>query len=177
MKYKQVYLSLGGNQGDVLGQLNKALHELRTSAEVFNLKHSHFYATSALNTTHPSLFVNMICSFETLLSPVKVFECTQIIEKKLGKQPKPKNADRPIDIDIIFYDQQQYCSTELEIPHPRWQNRLFVLVPLRDLIAQIWLEIKGESFQFKIDDLIKEVSLKDPGQAIRLLEKNIFLNI
>ena len=58
----------------------------------------------------------------------------QQIEYRLGKLPKAKNAPRAIDIDILLYGDIQINTPTLIIPHPRWQEREFVKLPLAELV-------------------------------------------
>ncbi len=171
MRNSMVYLSLGGNEGDVLSSLQQALTLLSLEKEIFLLKYSHFYRTAPIHTNSLCWFVNAVCSFQTSLSPNEVFKITQAIEKLLGKVPKPKNASRPIDIDILFYGDQTLQERELEIPHPRWKERLFVLIPLADLTKKILIRQLTNSKCYLLEDLIHPL-LKQSTQEIYLLEKN-----
>ena len=56
---------------------------------------------------------------------------------KLGKKPKSKEAPRIIDLDLLFFGTEFYCDEKLQIPHPRWMERKFVLIPLSDLVEEM----------------------------------------
>lgn len=171
MNDSSVFLSLGGNEGNVLDRLKKALTLLSTSQEIFSLRHSHFYSTVPFQMSSPVNFVNSVCYFQTKLSPQEIFNLTQKIEVQLGKVNKPKNASRPIDIDLLFYDHLVSKSSHLEIPHPRWKERLFVLVPLADLTGEILLNEKNGCERYVIQALMQPLSKQSP-LAVSLLEKN-----
>lgn len=172
MKSTSIYLSLGGNEGKVLPRLRKALALLTHQPEIANLKTSHFYQTAPVQVDSSAWFVNAVCSFQTSLAPDQVFEITQAIEIQLGKINKPKNASRPIDIDILFYGNQMRNDPPLEIPHPHWKERLFVLIPLKDLTEEvIFLNQEGEIEHYVLQNLIHPLSIQFP-QAVSLLEKN-----
>ena len=143
MKKKCVYLGLGGNQGDVLSRLKQALTMLSNTPLVSDLKISHFYQTAPIQVDNPGWFVNAVCSFWTPMTLQEVFKMTQLIEIQLGKVKKPKSGDRPIDIDILFYGIEICNESGLEIPHPRWKERLFVLIPLADLTNEIFLQMEN----------------------------------
>lgn len=171
MKSTKVYLSLGGNEGKVLPRLQQALNLLSVQAGMLDLKFSHFYLTAPFHVNSSFWFVNAVCSFQTFLTPSEVFKITQQIEVGLGKVPKPKNVSRPIDIDLLFYGNQICQEKELEIPHPRWQERLFVLAPLADLTKQVTLQgVRGQE-HYILQDLIQPL-LVQSSQAVCLLEKN-----
>ena len=83
---------------------------------------------------HP--FVNAAAEVLTNLPPMEVLYQTQEIEKQLGRVSKSRNgiySDRPMDIDIIAYNDLIIKNEELEIPHPRMTLRRFVLQPLCDI--------------------------------------------
>ncbi len=65
----------------------------------------------------------------------------QEIESELEKVPKSKNAPRLIDLDLLFFGDTVYDSPELILPHPKWHERLFVLVPLADVTDTLPLGI------------------------------------
>lgn len=169
MESKYVYLSLGANQGNPLVCVQQALGFLRAKTEfISELKISHFYLTEPLYFESPHWFVNAVCSFLTHLTLLEVFEMTQLIEKKLGKVDKRKNEDRLIDIDLLFYGTERCKANELEIPHPRWKERLFVLTPLADLTQKIILDTEEGTEHYHVPDLIQ--SLKDQTrQTVSLL--------
>lgn len=172
MENKCVFLSLGGNQGNAFSYLQQALALLCSHTEsVSQLKISHYYRTEPLGCETPHWFVNAACSFWTCMSLQEVFQMTQAIEKQLGKIEKPKSADRPIDIDLLFYDKQMVKTEELEIPHPRWKERLFVLIPLADITKDIFLHTESGVERYLLQDLIQFLSAQ-PNQTVSLLEKN-----
>jgi 2-amino-4-hydroxy-6-hydroxymethyldihydropteridine diphosphokinase len=171
MQKELVYLGLGGNEGDVLHRLQQAANLLSIHHQVTDLRLSHFYRTAPFQMDSSLWFVNAVCSFYTTLTLPDVFKLTQSVETQLGKVPKPKNADRPIDIDVLFYGQHIHQSQELEIPHPDWKHRLFVLQPLHDLTKEITLQGHAGREHYVLHDLIQPL-LHQSLQTISLLEKN-----
>lgn len=166
-----VYLALGGNEGQVLFRLQQALKMLANHKEIIQLKSSHFYQTAPHQVNSPLWFTNAVCSFHTSLDLTHLFTITQSIEIQLGKVTKPKNASRPIDIDLLFYGDQTYQLSDLEIPHPRWKERLFVLAPLADLTQEIKIQgLKGTE-SYILQNLIDSLAIQSL-QEIYLLEKN-----
>lgn len=155
MEKPTVYLSLGGNQGDVLSRCRQALILLSEIGGLDNFRHSHFYLTQPIQVDTSDLFVNCACSFETALPPHEIFRLTQEIETQLGKVPKAKTESRPIDIDLLFYGHGNFCDRDLEIPHPRWKERLFVLIPLADLTEYIDIESEDGLQHYVLQDIIQ----------------------
>jgi len=158
MNFKEVYLSLGGNIGDSSSILKAALAEISQISEIKSLETSHFYLTTPVgNGPFQQNFTNCVCRFSTILSPFQLLRELQKIEVKLGKVPKAKHHPRILDIDILFYAAESYNSEELEIPHPRWKERLFVLIPLADLTKQLRIPQDFRSDKMIDVELIKMI--------------------
>lgn len=155
---KKVYVALGGNVGDPLACLKMALEELKQTSGISDLKVSKFYKTTPVSDLPQEQYVNAVCSFDTTYSVYELLEVLQSIEKRFGKNPKPKNYPRTVDLDILFYSNECIKNQDLEIPHPRFQERLFVLVPLSDLIDEICVGQENKMLKFTISSLLKEFS-------------------
>lgn len=136
-KMEEVFIALGGNIGNTLKIFQQALNEISRIKDVNNMRCSDFYQTSPVSPILQADFLNAVCAFHTILAPNILFQELQKIERKFGKHPKPKEAPRILDLDIILYGKESYVDGDLEIPHPRWMTRKFVLVPLSDLIEEI----------------------------------------
>ena len=137
-----VYLSLGSNLGNRRQLLLDAIEKI--NKKVGNVvRQSSFYETKPWGFESENLFLNAAVKVTTKLSPTELLEVTQQIEREMGRRKKttlnsqlstPNYADRPIDIDILLYDDLHVDLPELKIPHPLMQERDFVLVPLREII-------------------------------------------
>lgn len=148
-----VYISMGGNLNNPLKVQQEAIQKLK---DFFGkVECSHFYKTSPVSVIPQEDYVNSVCRFETDLSLAEVSKITHDIEKSLGKVPSGlKDAPRTIDLDILFYGNKSLSENGIEIPHPRWQNRLFVLVPLLDLTDTIIVDDRS----FNIQNMIKSAT-------------------
>ncbi len=135
-----VIVGLGGNLGEPLVLLNEALNKIKKLGS--ELKISKFYSTKPISAIVQPRFINAVCSFKTNLGPKALFLKLEEIEKDLGKVKKLKDAPRLIDLDILFYGREIYENEGLFIPHMRWKERLFVLVPLLDLLEEVQVEDK-----------------------------------
>lgn len=174
-----VFLSFGGNEGNVSSTITQALSLLSLQPAISLIQSSEFYLTSPVNMTDINScthFINAVCSLQTEASAEEIFRITREIEIKLGKIPKPKTAPRPIDIDLLFYGElmlekkfEGKSDVLLEIPHPRWKERLFVLVPLRDLTKEIVLNTSSGIEHYFIDDLIDAITQSETDQEISLV--------
>lgn len=138
MQLTEVYLGIGGNIGDSYTILNQALQQIKILGEVQDLAISRFYLTSPVSKIPQDEYVNAACRFKTSLNARELLLQLQKIETGLGKAPpKLKDAPRTIDLDILLFGLETYQDKDLIIPHPRWKERLFVLVPLIDLTSEL----------------------------------------
>ena len=129
----RVYVALGGNIGNTREVFIQALEHIACMPTTHSLLISRLYRNPAISEVAQPDYLNAAVSFETDLSVKELWNGLESIEKKLGKVPKEKDHPRVIDLDLLFYGDFHYKEEDLEIPHPRWKERLFVLIPLLDL--------------------------------------------
>jgi 2-amino-4-hydroxy-6-hydroxymethyldihydropteridine diphosphokinase len=143
MKRVTIYLGLGSNLGDRQSNLERAIKFLMANVKICRL--SPVYNTAPVGNTKQPRFLNMVCKGETFLSPEKLLEFVKGIEIKMGRKPGPHNSPRPIDIDILFYDKLVMESPSLIIPHPRLNERVFVLAPFSDIAPRMKHPVTGKT--------------------------------
>ena len=79
-------------------------------------------------------FINAVVRVTTTLDPLPMLRCLLQIEGQFGRmRDRPRNSPRQLDLDLLLYEREVLNSLELTIPHPRMQQRLFVLQPLMEL--------------------------------------------
>jgi len=142
-----VYLGLGTNLGDKELNLNTAVQRL--SIEVGSIVMlSSFIATDSWGYESENEFLNAVVLVDTILSPLGVLEKTQSIERSMGRAANTTIGyhDRPIDIDILLYDNLILDSPELKIPHPLMTKRDFVLIPLAEIAPGLIDPVTGKRF-------------------------------
>jgi 2-amino-4-hydroxy-6-hydroxymethyldihydropteridine diphosphokinase len=147
-----VYLGLGSNLGDRMGNLEKAVEHLCQKAVIERA--SSVYETEPVGYEDQPLFLNAVISAVTELEPFELLCFVKKIETELGRKQGFRNAPRIIDIDILFYGNMIVRSQELTIPHPGIAERAFVLVPLAEIAPEHFHPMVGR----KIGDLLNEVS-------------------
>lgn len=119
-------------------------------------KQSNWYTTVAEGFASDNLFLNGAICVETTLSARAVLEITQQIEKELGRSQKSihlQYADRPMDIDILYFNLEQINQADLIVPHPRMHLRSFVLAPLCDIAPQLKHPILGKNTRQLLNQL------------------------
>jgi len=130
-----VYLGLGTNIGDRKQNLVTAL-ELISEHAVIELLSS-IYETEPVGYKEQPLFLNAACHISTALSPEQLLKLAKEIESSLGRKKSFPNAPRPIDIDILLYDNIVIKQAQLTIPHPQLTMRAFVLIPLAEIAPEV----------------------------------------
>ncbi len=155
----QVVLLLGGNIGDRVQNLKHALHAIQQFVGSVQKKSS-LYETAAWGITNQPHFLNQVVVVETLQTPQQIIEQILLIEKQLGRERLIKMGPRIIDIDILFYDNVIMEEKKLIIPHPRIQDRKFVLEPLNELIPKYFHPILNKSVQVLLQECTDTLNVK-----------------
>ncbi len=153
-----VYLALGSNLGDRRGNLAAALQRLREVVDIETA--SSIYETEPVGYLEQPRFLNMVCKGRTWLAAVELLNYTQEIEMALGRQPTFRNGPRPIDIDILMYDELQIEKENLTIPHPRMSERAFVLAPLAEIAPGVIEPTSGKTIQRLLETVSQEGVVK-----------------
>ncbi len=138
----EVYLSLGSNQGDREQLLNRTIRLIdERVGEV--TRQSSFLETEPWGFQSDHKFLNAAVCCQTEKTPREVLLLTQQIERDLGrhkdvncKSPNRQYVDRPIDIDILLYDDWKVNEPDLKIPHPLMRQRDFVMIPLKEIMTK-----------------------------------------
>ena len=133
-----VLLALGGNVGDVRATLDRAVAELCDGETVRLLARSSDYRTPPWGGGDQAAFVNGCIAVATSLTPHALLARARAVECRLGRRRSHERrwGPRPIDIDLIAYDDLALATPELTLPHPRLFERAFVLVPLADIAPE-----------------------------------------
>ncbi|KAI9253191.1 Dihydropteroate synthase-like protein [Sporodiniella umbellata] len=132
VEYAQVaYIAIGSNIGDRVQNLHLALQKLEAHSVVLDT--SFLYETAPMYHLEQPAFLNAVCKIATGLAPLDLLKALKAIEKELGRQPTFRNGPRPIDLDILFYNDLVMADDVLTIPHPSISEREFVLWPLCDV--------------------------------------------
>src|SRR5689334_18646365 len=129
---KLIYLGLGSNRGDRLANLERAIVELG-NVGVQVQRGSSIYRTEPVDFGPQAWFLNCAVEARTDLMPMQLLKAVKAVERTLGRRPGVNKGPRPIDIDILLYENVVVRTAVLTIPHERMNTRRFVLIPLREL--------------------------------------------
>ena len=134
----RIYLSVGSNLGNRFENVTAAKRLVDGHPDLKVLRCSPYYETEAAEVSEPQgKFLNGVWEMDCQLEPAALLKFLQSVESELGRERPYENAPRLIDLDILFYDNQTVDEEGLNIPHPRLQDRYFVLKPLCDLNPNI----------------------------------------
>ena len=151
----RAYVGLGSNLGpsrEILQQAGRAIAGLDETAL---LRMSPVYLSSALGCDEPQPdYHNAVVEITTGLPANILLRELLVIEQGFGRvRPAPENSARSLDLDLLLYGDQVQSDAELQLPHPRIQERAFVLYPLCDLDEDIVIPGQGRA-----GDLLGRVS-------------------
>jgi 2-amino-4-hydroxy-6-hydroxymethyldihydropteridine diphosphokinase len=131
-------IALGSNLGDSKQILNQALNLLSQTSGIELISHSSWYETVPVGPPQPN-YVNGCAILETELLPEDVLQILLKIEQQFGRIRQERWGPRIVDLDILLYGDLILEMPNLTIPHPRMNERAFVLVPLAEIAAH-WIE-------------------------------------
>ncbi len=184
---KTVYLAFGTNEckhSERVHEVINASYDLLQDKYLRILKSSQFYKTPAFPAGNGPDYVNSVIIAQTSLNPDDLLSTIHDVEKQLGRVRKKRWGARVIDIDLLDYQgqvlptrsiyqkwrdmplelQKTTWPDDLILPHPRLQDRGFVLVPLM-AVAPDWVHpVTGE----KIDTLIAQIDDEELKQIVQL---------
>jgi len=159
-----VYIALGANIGNRQANLRMALRAMTRMAHVQAV--SSLYETEPEGAAAQPAFHNAVCRIETGLEPLPLLRFLKTLEHEIGRRPTAEpGAPRPIDLDILLFDDRVVDTDGLTIPHPRMTARPFVLQPLAELAPDITIPDTDET----VAALAKKVGqagvkrIADPG--------------
>jgi 2-amino-4-hydroxy-6-hydroxymethyldihydropteridine diphosphokinase len=128
------WIALGGNLGDVRSAMERALVSLAERG-LSVVRRSRFYDTTPVGSAAGTRYLNAAAELETDLAPNDVLSALQAVETAAGRVRSVHWGPRPLDLDLLLYDQQQIRTPQLTVPHPALWYRRFVLDPLVEIAA------------------------------------------
>ena len=154
----RVYIGMGSNEGDRLENLKSGAAALTLADDVVVVGRSGVYDSEPVGMTDQPDFLNAVIAVETTLDPYQLLSLLHKIELDHGRQRITRWGPRTLDLDILLFDDLEQDDPKLLIPHPRLNERRFVLEPLLEVDQDIRLP-DGTSVKRLIDDLAE-------GQAV-----------
>ncbi|MGB5552944.1 MAG: 2-amino-4-hydroxy-6-hydroxymethyldihydropteridine diphosphokinase [Thermoanaerobaculia bacterium] len=139
----RVALALGGNLGDPEAAFRAAIKGLQSHLVILNI--APVYRSSPISPIPQPAYLNTALLADTRLDPWQLLGLAKALELAAGRTQAARFGARPLDIDLLFFDDLQVDEPELQIPHPRLRQRRFFLAPLAELAADQSIPPDGET--------------------------------
>jgi 2-amino-4-hydroxy-6-hydroxymethyldihydropteridine diphosphokinase len=137
------YVALGSNLDDPRCQLRSGIAALARLPHTQIIAQSSLYASAPVGYADQPDFVNAVVAIRTALAPRALLEALLAIERAHGRVREFPNAPRTLDLDIVLYGEQIIQEPGLAVPHPRMQERAFVLMPLAEIAPDTLVPAPG----------------------------------
>jgi 2-amino-4-hydroxy-6-hydroxymethyldihydropteridine diphosphokinase len=148
------YITPGSNMGEKQDNCRNALFALNQTDTVTVESISRFYLTEPMEYSDQPWFVNAAAKIRTSLAPVDLLAMLKTFEIKFGREDSGiRFGSRPLDFDIIFFNDRVIETEHLIVPHPRMHNREFVLRPINDLAPDLIHPVFNKSIRHLLDEL------------------------
>lgn len=155
-----VFLGIGSNEGNREDNIRQALAFLGNDDRVELLAISSLYETKPLGESIQPDFINCVARIKTDYLPQDLLRLAKRIEKTLGREPETHMLPRPMDIDILLYDNIDLDSLDLRIPHSRLTTRRFVLEPLLEIDDSIVHPVTTRPLKDCLEDVKSQKVIK-----------------
>ena len=134
------FLGLGSNIGDREENMRQAIRSIAEISDTTICKISSVYETEPVGYQAQDAFLNAVIKLHTSTKPFDLLKHLQLIEKDMGRVQGKAWGPRPIDLDVLLYGDLHINHPDLIIPHPHMRKRRFVLEPLCEIAANIYLD-------------------------------------
>ena len=155
-----IFIALGSNLGNPKEMVKNGILSIKNIGGVRILSESSLYETPPVGILNQPNFINAVVKIDSNLSPYELLNKLLKIENTAGRIRVNKNGPRTLDLDILLFDNLILNEKKLTIPHPRMHERLFVLMPLKDIDEAIVIPNHGA-----IIDIINKLT---PENIIRI---------
>lgn len=129
------FIAIGANLGDPCAAVTQAMRAIALLPQVQAIKTSGLYRSAPVHSAGPD-YINAVMSVLTTWRAPVLLKMLQALEQDAGRQRPYANAPRTLDLDVIFYGDASIDSAQLTVPHPRWRERAFVILPLAEIAPQ-----------------------------------------
>jgi len=161
-------IALGANLGDRAATLSEAIRRIGALGRVVAV--SSLYETEPVGYLDQPRFLNAALLLDTELEPEALLDGLQAIEQNLGRVRTFRNAPRTLDLDLLFYGDRVIETARLTVPHPRLQERAFVLVPLGEIAPDFVHPGIGTTVRALLDQLPDRSGIVPSTEQIRIPE-------
>ena len=153
------YLLVGGNIGEREQNLARARQWIEADCGAI-IRASSIYETAAWGNTAQAAFLNQVLEIHTPLNAKQLIRHVLKVEKKMGRIREEKYGPRLIDIDILLFNDEIHKTDFLTIPHPKMQNRRFVLEPLAEIAPGVTHPVLKKTITELLNDCPDPLAVK-----------------
>ena len=129
---RRAFLGLGSNLGERLTYLRNAVQAMPDLVRVSSL-----YETDPIGGPEQGAFLNLIVELDTDKTPRELLELCRTLETAADRQRIERWGPRTLDVDVVYVDGELVDEPDLIVPHPRWRDRAFVMIPLGELAPDL----------------------------------------
>ncbi len=153
---EMAFIGLGSNMGDPAENLRSAIKRINCSPDINVISNSSLYRSSPVGIIDQPDFVNAVCKVSSSIGPESLLKLLLSIEVEFGRVRSVRNGPRVLDLDVLLFGDIRYSSYDVDIPHPRMFDRVFVLKPLLEIAPDL-LERRSFNSAFS-NDLLQDNS-------------------
>jgi len=164
--YVNAYLGLGSNIEPRVEYINQAIREIEEIQGIEITGRSSLYLTSPWGKMNQDDFINMVLRIRTALPALTLLHHLKNIEIKMGRHQNERWGPRIIDLDILLYGDETISDQALTVPHPHMRQRLFVLLPLAEIDAEVVFPDDGA----KVQEVLTRVLEREGYDGIEKIE-------
>ena len=129
---RRAFLGLGSNLGDRHRYLRGAIEAIPDLVAVSSL-----YETDPIGGPEQGAFLNCVAQLDTDLTPRELLELCRTLEAEAERVREERWGPRTLDVDVVYVDGETVNEPDLIVPHPRWRDRAFVMIPLGELAPDL----------------------------------------
>lgn len=166
---KTAYIGLGSNLGNSIRVVQDGWAELASVPGIHLGRLSHPYLSEPVGLVSKNWFINAAGELKTSLSPGELLACLHRVENKFGRRRDPADVgyqDRILDFDLLLYGQTVHRDNNLHLPHPSLQDRLFVLLPLCEIAADVRHPVLDKT----MGDLLTDLQSGEGNAVVEMTE-------
>lgn len=160
----QAIIALGSNMGQSIETLTEALKAINNIDGVTIVKASSLYRTKPVGYLDQDDFINAVIELEISILPMDLYDNLAKIELDFGRVRLIKNGPRTLDLDVISCDNLLSDDPKLILPHPRAQERAFVIVPMSEIVPNL---VFADS-KLSVLQVLAKLPVKDVQEIIKL---------
>lgn len=163
-----IVLGFGSNLGDRMARLATAVRGLRGSGLELDAVSS-VYETPPVGFLEQPFFLNLVLSGRSRLSPPALLQVCHRLEADAGRRRSFRNAPRPLDVDVLFLGDRILRLPALQVPHPRWKERSFVVRPLQEILPHL----RDPETGWRVEEVARRWPAR-PEEVRRVLDGSAF---